>query len=91
MRLSGCTISTGRGIGTETNGIDNVFPPDDLWFGLNTQMDFYNCIYICMYLYITVCLDPVSDVPCIYVSADGGRDGLWWPALLGHWLFYTGC
>ena len=33
----------------------------------------------------------ISDVTCNYVSADGGRDGLWWPALPGHWLSYTGC
>ena len=33
----------------------------------------------------------MSDVTCNYVSADGGRDGLWWPALPGHWLPYTGC
>ena len=33
----------------------------------------------------------ISDVTCNYVSADGGRDGLWWPALPGRWLSYTGC
>ena len=33
----------------------------------------------------------ISDVTCNYVSADGGRDGLWWLALLGHWLSYTVC
>ena len=33
----------------------------------------------------------MSDVTCDYVSADGRRDGLWWPALPGHWLSYTGC
>ena len=25
-----CPFTTGRGVGTETCGIDNVFPPDDL-------------------------------------------------------------
>ena len=24
------------------------------------------------------------------MSSDGERDGLWWPALSGHWLSYTG-
>ena len=33
----------------------------------------------------------ISDVACNYVSAAGGRDGLWGPALPGHWLSYTGC
>ena len=47
----------------------------------------YECIYV------TVCVfgSLISDVACNYVSADGGRDGPWWPALLGHWLSYTGC
>ena len=26
-------LNTSRGIGTETCGMDNVFPPDDLWLG----------------------------------------------------------
>ena len=30
-------------------------------------------------------------ITCNYVSVDGGRDGLWWLALSGHWLSYTGC
>ena len=25
-----CPFTTGRGVGTETCGMDNVFPPDDL-------------------------------------------------------------
>ena len=33
----------------------------------------------------------ISDVTCNYVSVDRGRYGLWWPALPGHWLSYTGC
>ena len=50
-------------------------------------------IYIYIYIYIYNCAfeSLISDVTCNYVSADGGRDGLWWPALLGHWLSYTGC
>ena len=51
----------------------------------------YINIYICVCVYNCVFGSLVSDVTCKYVSADGGRDGLWWPALLGHWLFYTGC
>ena len=36
-------LITGQGTGTETCGIDSVFPPDDLWIGLDTYM---NCILI---------------------------------------------
>ena len=49
-------------------------------------------IYIYIYIYIyCVFVFFISYVTCNYVSAEGGRDGLWWPALLGHWLSYTGC
>ena len=46
---------------------------------------------IMVYIYNCVFGSLISDVTCNYVSADGGRDGLWWPALPGHWLSYTGC
>ena len=36
-------LFTGRGTGTETHGIGNVFPPDDLWISLDT---YKNCILI---------------------------------------------
>ena len=55
------------------------------------------CILIIVFLYLFLKLiwnnkgSLISDVTCNYVSADGGRDGLWWPALPGHWLSYTGC
>ena len=26
-----------------------------------------------------------------HIIADWGRNGLWWPVFLGHWLSYTGC
>ena len=74
-------------LGTETCEMDNVFPPDDLWFGLDT----YDSLYEYMYIYISVFGSLISDVTCNYVFADGGRDGLWWPALPGHWLSYSGC
>ena len=32
-------FKTGRGIGTETCEVDNVFPADDLWFDLDTDMN----------------------------------------------------
>ena len=48
---------------------------------LSKSVYIYNCVFGSL----------ISDVTCIYVSADGGRDGLWWLALLGHWLSYTGC
>ena len=31
-----CPFTTGRGVGIETCGMDNVFPPDSLSFGLDT-------------------------------------------------------
>ena len=80
-----CPFITGRGIGTETCEMDNVFPPDDLLFGLDTYDS------LCEYIYNCVFGSLISDVTYNYVSADGGRDGLWWPALPGHWLSYTGC
>ena len=82
-----CPFTTVRGIGTETCGMDNVFAPDDLKFGLDT----YDSLYECIYIHITVFGSLISDVACNNVSADGGRDGLRWPALPGHWLSYTGC
>ena len=36
-----CPFTTGREIGTETCGMDKVFPPDDLWFGLDTYDSLY--------------------------------------------------
>ena len=51
-RLPGCTVTvvcpftTGRGIGTETCEMDNVIPPDDLSFGLDTCDSLYECVYI---------------------------------------------
>ena len=48
-------------------------------------------VYIYMYIHNCVSGSLISDVTCNYVSADGRRDGLWWPAFLGHWLSYTGC
>ena len=41
-------LNTGRGIGTETYRLDIVFPPDDLWFGSDTEhkhiITFYSSI-----------------------------------------------
>ena len=50
------------------------------------------CTSASIYIYIYMCVfgSLISDVTCNYVSADGGRDGLWWPALPRHWLSYTG-
>ena len=31
-----CLLNIGRGMYTETWGIDNVYPPDDIWFGSDT-------------------------------------------------------
>ena len=54
-----------------------------LWYFVRVYI--YNLIYNCVFGSL------ISGVTCNYVSADGGRDGLWLPALLGHWLSYTGC
>ena len=53
----------------------------------------YIYMYIYIYIYTSSCVfgSLMSDVACNYVSADGGRDDPWWPALPGHWLSYTGC
>ena len=53
--------------------------------GYTTHDSLYEYIYNCVFGSL------ISDVTCNYVSADGGRDGLWWLALPGHWLSYTGC
>ena len=60
-----CPFTTGRGIGTETCEMDNVIPPDDLKFGLDTYDSLYECIYI--YIYNCVFGSLVSDVTCSYV------------------------
>ena len=58
-----------------------------------TLMTASTSVYIHIYIYIYNCVfgSLMSDVTCNYVSVDGGRDGLCWPALPGHWLSYTGC
>ena len=33
-------------MGTDTCGMDNEFPPDDLQFGWDLYDDLYECIYI---------------------------------------------
>ena len=72
-------LIAGRGAGTETCGIDSVFPPDDPWTGLDT---YTNCTLIYGWW---------GEPLVIFVLTDGERDGLWWPVLSGHWLSYTGC
>ena len=88
-----CPFTTGRGISTETCEMDNMcFLLTTFSLGW-TLMIVCTSIYIYVYIYIYNCVfgSLISDVTCNYVSADGGRDGLWWPALPGHWLSYTGC
>ena len=50
-----------------------------------------SCRSVYIYKYNCVFESLILDVTCNYVSADGERDGLWWSALPGHWLSYTGC
>ena len=63
-----CPFTTGRGIGTETCGMGNVFPADDLQFCLDTydSCTIYIYIYICIYIYMCVCVcvfgSLISDV-----------------------------
>ena len=42
---------------TETCGVDNVFPPDDLWIGLDT---YTNCVLRHLYLFVLRCLTNVE-------------------------------
>ena len=42
------------------------------------------CASVYIYVYNCVFRFLISDVTCNYVSADGGRDCLWWRALPGH-------
>ena len=69
-----CPFTTGRWVGTETCGMDNVFPPDDLYFGLDTYNNLYDCICITVYLvpwyrtkHVIMCLLMGTGMTC------GGR------------------
>ena len=78
-------LITGRGTGTVTCWIGGVFPPDDLWIGLDIYM---NCILIYDWFWKPDWL----GVPIVlFVMTDGERDSLWWPAFSGHWLSSDGC
>ena len=60
---------------------DDVFPHDDVWFGLDTK----TCAFV--YSFIFKCL---TDGVCnLYL--DWGRDSLWWHALSRYWLSCTRC
>ena len=90
-----CPFTPGRGIGPEPVRWTMCFlltTSSLAW----TLMIVCASVYIYMYIYISYIYNCVfgsliSDATCNYVSADGGRDVLWWPALPGHWLSYTGC
>ena len=56
-----------------------------------TLMIVCTSVYIYIYIYNCVSGSLISDVTCNYVSADGEKDGLWWPAIPRHWLSYTRC
>ena len=76
-------LITGRGTGIETCGIGSVFPPDDLWIGLDTYM---NCILIydlLLKVWMIMC------ATC-YICIDWWGKG--WPMVdrpSGHWLSCT--
>ena len=59
-------IKTGRGIGTETCGVNCVFPPDDLKSLLLFQ---YSSILYIIYLWIAVFIDDTTpwDVFCPWI------------------------
>ena len=71
-----CSFTTGRGVGTETCGWT-------ICFLLTTFSLAWTLMTICtsVYMYNCVSVSLLSNVTCNYVSADGGRDVLWWPAL----------
>ena len=67
-----CPFTTGRGIGTETCEMDNVFLPE--YDSLYEYIYIYiYIIYIYTYTYNCVLGSLISDVTCNYVSADGGK------------------
>ena len=62
--------------------MDNVFPPDDLWFGSYTYTNYavlYDLYLDVLMWFVYRCLN------------DGERDGLRWPALSRNWLSCTRC
>ena len=78
-------LITGRGIGTETFGVGDVFSPDDVWFASDT---YTNCALI-YDLHLEVWL--MGCAFCIECPTDGERDGVRRSTLSGHWLSCTGC
>ena len=78
-------IITGRGVGVETCVVDNVFPPDDFWFGLDTYTNGAFCI-------ICISMSKWWGMWCVYrCLADGGRGGRWSSAISTYWLSCTEC
>ena len=75
-------------VGTETCEVDNVFPPEELWFGSNTYMNCVNCaVYI-----ICIQMSKWCAMGFVYKClTDGGRDGLRRSALSANWLSCIGC
>ena len=61
-------FNPGRGIGTKTCAVEDVIPPDDLWFGTNTYSN-YALIYN---LYVNKCWGVPFVLRCL---TDGGRGG----------------
>ena len=77
-------LTTDRGISTETCGADDLFPPNELWFG--SEID-TNCAVV-YNLHLDVWLmGCVIECSCL---AYGERGGQWWRVLSGHWLSCTG-
>ena len=78
-------LITGLGTGTEACGIGSVFPPGDLWIGMDTYSN-------CTLTYDILLKSDWWDVTLIlFVLTDEERDRTWWPALSGHWLPCTRC
>ena len=80
-------VSTNRGRHQNLWGRES-FPPDNLWFGLNTYMNFGNCaVYM-----ICIQMSKWCGMWFVYKCfTDGGRGGLRWFALSAHWLSCIGC
>ena len=62
-------LTTGRGTGAETCGLDDVFPPDDLC-SRPEALCWYIYVYIYIYLYMLFYMNSVFSLNCVLLSDD---------------------
>ena len=69
-------MTTGRGTGAETCGLDDVFPPDDLCSRPEALCEY---IYIYIYIYVLFCMSPVFfGLPIVLLSDNIVIPGCLW-------------